>query len=114
MQNKNRNNRAKISEETLRIVEDEFYNYNGEKIESTRMKPLIPNSKNLTIEIVNETTLQGAKRLSDSQKYKKIAVLNFASAKNAGGGFLGGSQAQEESLARNSLAFEKVFEFNYR
>ena len=32
----------------------------------------------------------------------KVLALNFASAKNPGGGFLGGSQAQEESIARAS------------
>jgi len=35
----------------------------------------------------------------------KTLCLNFASAKNAGGGFLGGSQAQEESLARSSALY---------
>jgi uncharacterized protein (TIGR02452 family) len=52
-------------------------------------------------EVKNETTLQGANSLYLQTK-AKIGVLNFASAKNPGGGFLNGSQAQEESLARSS------------
>ena len=122
MKNKKRKNRAKISEETLKIIEDGFYEIDGKKnklsklvnasIESTflltptdALNPIVPTDKSTIIEVVNETTLQSAKRLNDGQKYKKIAVLNFASAKNAGGGFLGGSQAQEESLARNSALY---------
>lgn len=38
----------------------------------------------------------------------KIGVLNFASAKNPGGGFLGGSRAQEESLARSSTLYPSL------
>ena len=34
--------------------------------------------------------------------------MNFASAKNPGGGFLGGSQAQEESLARSSSLYPSL------
>jgi uncharacterized protein (TIGR02452 family) len=55
-------------------------------------------NENTIIEIKNESTLDAVLRevsLSDN-----IACLNFASAKNPGGGFLNGSQAQEESLAR--------------
>ena len=56
----------------------------------------------------NTLALQGAKRLVDSGNFKRIGILNFASAKNAGGGFLGGSQAQEESLARSSALYASL------
>jgi uncharacterized protein (TIGR02452 family) len=54
------------------------------------------------VEVTSETTLQAAHRLCLGDTTSDLLCLNFASAKNPGGGFLSGSQAQEESLARSS------------
>ncbi|KAJ7287088.1 hypothetical protein C8J57DRAFT_1282761 [Mycena rebaudengoi] len=39
---------------------------------------------------------------------RKIGVLNFASARRPGGGFLGGARAQEESIARSSNLYSSL------
>jgi uncharacterized protein (TIGR02452 family) len=59
-------------------------------------------------EVANETTLQGSARLAVSGGDCRIGVLNFASARNPGGGFLAGAQAQEESLARSSGLYHSL------
>ena len=51
-------------------------------------------------EVTRESTLQAARRVGDD-----AACLVFASAKNPGGGFLGGAKAQEESIARASALY---------
>ncbi|MCM0677721.1 TIGR02452 family protein [Micromonospora phytophila] len=52
------------------------------------------------VEVTFESTLQAAYRLGSG-----AACLVFASAKNPGGGFLGGAKAQEESIARSSALY---------
>ena len=61
------------------------------------------------LEVANETTLAGIARLL-AEAGGPIAALNFASAKNPGGGFLRGSQAQEESLARSSALYASLMQ----
>jgi uncharacterized protein (TIGR02452 family) len=52
------------------------------------------------------SAIDGARLLYNSGAANgKIGVLNFASAKNPGGGFIRGAQAQEESLARSSTLY---------
>jgi uncharacterized protein (TIGR02452 family) len=52
------------------------------------------------VEVTNESTLAATRRLGG-----ELACLVFASARNPGGGFLNGAQAQEESLARGSALY---------
>lgn len=65
---------------------------------------------NTQLEVHNETTLNAAQRLVQEEGFSKVLALNFASAKNPGGGFLGGSEAQEESLARSSGLYHCLLE----
>ncbi len=57
----------------------------------------------MSVEVTSETTGAAAHRLV--REGLDPVLLNFASAKNPGGGFLGGAKAQEEDLARCSALY---------
>src|SRR5262245_37003586 len=56
-----------------------------------------------TVEVVEGTTIDAV-----LHKAGERAVLNFASARRPGGGFLNGAGAQEESLARSSSLYSSL------
>ena len=121
----NNPNRKETAQETLQIIEKGIYRNNlGETVSIKNETDFaVENSKlfrtedfpsefNLTritgetkFEVTDETTLEAAKRICKEDENANPFVLNFASAKNPGGGFLGGAQAQEESLARSSSLY---------
>jgi uncharacterized protein (TIGR02452 family) len=57
------------------------------------------------VSVTPETTSAAGRRLVVSERASRVLILNFASAKNPGGGFLGGAKAQEEDLARASALY---------
>ncbi|MFI5674420.1 TIGR02452 family protein [Streptomyces cellulosae] len=61
--------------------------------------PAVPSADTL-FEVTGESSLEAAHRIAGP-----VAVLNFSSARNPGGGFLNGAQAQEEALCRASALY---------
>jgi uncharacterized protein (TIGR02452 family) len=124
---------AKLGQETVRILrEGQYRSETGalvelgglrqRAVEGTRsyppdvpLPPVGHGDRATRIEVTNETTLAAARRLVDQGL--RVAALNFASARHPGGGFLNGSRAQEESLARSSglyacLVGNPMYEFH--
>ena len=63
------------------------------------------------IDVTDEFSIQCCLRLRTENPDLRIACLNFASAKNPGGGMLSGSLAQEESLGLCSTLYPTLILF---
>lgn len=117
----NRRRAAEVGQETIQILHQQAYTTPGGERVSLR-QPLQnaiagttsypPNSRlpsydrashSTRFRVANETTLAAARQLADADY--RVALLNFASAKNPGGGFRTGARAQEESITRSSGLF---------
>ena len=118
----NRSQRAQMAQETLQIIGHGCYmSPSGRRVDiSTAVAVSVAGTREFPpdqmvtlptdlrdrhatrIVVQNETTLAAAHRLIADHR---TIALNFASARNPGGGFLSGSEAQEESLARSSSLY---------
>jgi uncharacterized protein (TIGR02452 family) len=125
--------RIEIAKDTLEILEKGHYTNNkGEKVDITliqkkaedntrlykpqeldemRAETKYESSFQTRYEVNNETTLDAARRLA-AEGEENVMILNFASAKNPGGGFLGGALAQEECIARATGMYPCLLQAN--
>lgn len=76
--------------------------YTPEQASATLESLNSKSSQRPAIEVTHETTQIAARRLVESESVADLVMLNFASARNAGGGFINGAKAQEEDLCRCS------------
>lgn len=121
--------RKATARETLQIMEQGYYQYDKKKIDirpdmdaSIRASFLITPEQGAALlekysaagstnipetRVENLSTVDAIRKLA-AEGRENIGVLNFASAKNPGGGFINGAMAQEESIAASGTLYRTL------
>lgn len=121
--------RKAVARETLQIMDQGYYEYEGQKVSIQsdmdasvdKSRLITPDegatllerygggtcTKTLEVRVENLSTVDAIRKLAQEGR-ENIGVLNFASAKNPGGGFINGAMAQEESLAASSILYRTL------
>lgn len=127
----NRNHRVAIAQDTLAVIAHGRYrnargeqvviaddlaravngtvHYTGAELQALRDRFALGGAIATRIAVTNESSLSAARRLV-TEGAGDVLCLNFASARNPGGGFLGGAEAQEENLAKSSGLYACLIE----
>jgi len=86
-------NKINIKQELKKAIDKTKY-FTSSELDTLKDSIVLKNDYKTSFSVTNEDSISAILRLQ-SQGQKNIMCLNFASAKNPGGGFLNGSLAQE-------------------
>lgn len=106
----NEHNEKITIEKELEICKKETVLFTPEQLSEMKESTMPEASFDTKIETWKCSSLKAILQLAEEENQGKIMCLNFASAKNPGGGFINGAEAQEESLARTSGLYESLLQ----
>lgn len=116
----NKEERGKLAKERVAKLEKTYEKEIAQSVENTKLYTKgfnntakvkeLRNKNSTSFELLDKDTVSAL--VEANKKSEKITILNFASYKHPGGGYLNGSTAQEECLCAESNLYNILSKFN--